>query len=101
MITETTSLKELKTYPAIKEIWPYLIYNNAGDGAGNLKDDSWTLSDINQKNPTWSAKDMAYGLNTILDLANEQKPFLYSVYDEKEVAEDPGKSICKAYVFPG
>ena len=100
MITETTCIKELKTYPVIKEIWPYLIYNNAGDGAGNLKDENWTLSDINQKNPTWSAKDMAYGLNTILDIANEQKPFLYSVYDEKEVAEDPKKACVKLMFFP-
>ena len=100
MITETTSLKELKTYPVMEEIWPYLIYNNSGDGAGNLADDSWTLSDIQQRNPTWSAKNMAYGLNAVLDLSNGQRPFLYSVYDGKEVAAEPEKACVKLMHFP-
>lgn len=100
MITETTTLRELKTYPAIGKIWPYLIYNNSGDGAGNLTNDSWTLMDIQQKNPTWSAKDIAYGLNTILDLEKEQKSFIYSVYDEKEVEADREKASVKLMFFP-
>lgn len=100
MITEATSLKELKMHPAMKEIWPYLIYNNAGDGAGNLKDDNLSLSGIQQKNPTWNASDMVYGLNTILNLAEARKPFLYSVYSEKERAEDSEKECVKLMFFP-
>lgn len=100
MITELTSLKELKIYPAIGKIWPYLIYNRSGDGAGNLLDDSWTLEDIQQKNPTWNAKDMAYGLNEILSLEKEYPEFLYPVYGEKAIADNPEKECVKLMFFP-
>lgn len=100
MITESTSIKEIKENSVIKEIWPYLIYNRAGDGAGKLSDDRWTLNDINEKNPTWRAKDIAFGLNTILEIAEERKTFIYSLYDEEEIEQDAEKADVKLIFFP-
>lgn len=100
MITENTSLWELKKIPAIRKIWKYLIYSKAGDGAGNLKDDQWTLKDIQRKNPTWKAIDMAYGLNVIWKNQKENMPFLYSVYGEEERKREPEKEDVKLLFFP-
>lgn len=67
MITVDTTVKEIKNDRVLKKIAHYLIYNTAEDGTEHLSDESRTLCDIQDKTPTWSAKDMAYGLNCIIE----------------------------------
>lgn len=67
MITVDTTVKEIKNDRVLKKIAHYLIYNTAEDGTEHLSDESRTLRDIQDKTPTWSAKDMAYGLNCIIE----------------------------------
>ena len=80
MITVDTTVKEIKNDRVLKKIAHYLIYNTAEDGTEHLSDESRTLRDIQDKTPTWSAKDMAYGLNCIIENGGEGKELLFDVY---------------------
>ena len=104
MITTATTLHDIKQDKILKEVWPYLIYNTTGDGAGNFVDDSLTLNDIQKKNPTWLADDMAYGLNTIIEMTEQLDgsgmSFLNSVYSDKEIADDSERACVKLMFFP-
>ena len=76
MITVDTTVKEIKNDRVLKKIAHYLIYNTAEDGTEHLSDESRTLRDIQDKTPTWSAKDMAYGLNCIIENGGDGKELL-------------------------
>lgn len=52
MISENSTIKEIKNDSILAKITPYLIYNTAMDGTENLSDDSITLRDIQKKTPT-------------------------------------------------
>ena len=80
MITVDTTVKEIKNDRVLKKIAHYLIYNTAEDGTEHLSDESRTLRDIQDKTPTWSAKDMAYGLNCIIENGGDGKELLFDVY---------------------
>ena len=58
MITENTKVEDLRKHKDLKTLFPYFIYNQVGDGAGNFKKDATCLKEIEQKNPTWAAEDM-------------------------------------------
>lgn len=100
MITVDTTVKEIKNDRVLKKIAHYLIYNTAGDGTEHLSDESRTLRDIQDKTPTWSAKDMAYGLNCIIENGGDGKELLFDVYGEAEIAKCPEKEHVKLIYFP-
>ena len=52
MITENTKVEDLRKHKDLKTLFPYFIYNQVGDGAGNFKKDATCLKEIEQKNPT-------------------------------------------------
>ena len=100
MITVDTTVKEIKNDRVLKKIAHYLIYNTAEDGTEHLSDESRTLRDIQDKTPTWSAKDMAYGLNCIIENGGDGKELLFDVYGEAEIAKCPEKEHVKLIYFP-
>lgn len=100
MITVDTTVKEIKNDRVLKKIAHYLIYNTAEDGTKHLSDESRTLRDIQDKTPTWSAKDMAYGLNCIIENGGDGKELLFDVYGEAEIAKCPEKEHVKLIYFP-
>ena len=85
MISENSTIKEIKNDSILTKIAPYLIYNTAMDGTENLYDDSITLRDIQKKTPTWSATDMAQGLNRIIENGKQGNQWLFQVYDLQEI----------------
>lgn len=100
MITVDTMVKEIRNEKVLKRIAPYLIYNTAGDGTEHLADENRTLRDIQKETPTWGAKDMAYGLNCIIENGVNRKELLFDVYSEAEIARCPEKEHVKLIYFP-
>ena len=100
MISENSTIKEIKNDSILTEIAPYLIYNTAMDGTENLSDDSSTLRDIQKKTPTWSATDMAYGLNRIIENGKRGNQLLFQVYSLQEITLCPEKQHVKLIYFP-
>ena len=92
MITVDTTVKEIKNDRVLKKIAHYLIYNTAEDGTEHLSDESRTLRDIQDKTPTWSAKDMAYGLTCIIENGGDGKELLFDVYGEPHGCGSPRSS---------
>lgn len=96
MITEQTKLREIYEMDCIKEAREYLIGNGTRLILENAED---TLAEFQKKNPTWYAKDVAYGMNRLISVAGEGK-FLFSVYTEEEIKNEPGKEAVKLFYFP-
>ena len=97
-ITECTSLNELQMRPEWESLIPYLVYSQNGLG-GNLKM-NMSLADIEKMHKTWSAKDMAYGLNRVAEILESGEKFAYPVYDAASVAEDTEKGDVQIFHFP-
>ena len=97
-ITECTSLNELQMRPEWESLIPYLVYSQNGLG-GNLKM-NMSLADIEKMHKTWSAKDMAYGLNRVAEILESGEKFAYPVYDAASVAEDTEKGDVQIFYFP-
>ena len=100
MITENTKVEDLRKHKDLKTLFPYFIYNQVGDGAGNFKKDATCLKEIEQKNPTWAAEDMVYGLRQLEQICASGGQVLFDVYDSKEVQESPDKECVKLIYFP-
>ena len=100
MISENSTIKEIKNDSILAKITPYLIYNTAMDGTENISDDSITLRDIQKKTPTWSATDMAYGLNRIIENGKQGNQLLFQVYNLQEITLYPEKQHVKLIYFP-
>lgn len=100
MITADSTIREIKNDSILNEIAPYLIYNTAMDGTENLSDDSITLRDIQKKTPTWSASDMAYGLNRIIENGKRGSQLLFQIYNRSEITLYPEKEHVKLIYFP-
>ena len=83
-----------------REMFSYLIYDQAKGGAGNFGSDSVTLSDIQTRNPTWEVRDMVYGLNRLKELSESGEKILYSVYDKELTMGCPQKEAVKLIFFP-
>lgn len=100
MFTTKTTYLDLKNNEIIGKLASYLIYNQVGDGAGNLVNDDVTLEDIQEKNPTWNAVDMAYGLNCILENGHNHYDIIFNVYSKEEIDENPELEDVKLIYFP-
>ncbi len=100
MFTIESTLGEIKAEFDGKGLMPYLIYNQEGNGAGNFFDENTTLGDIQQKNPSWNAADMAYGLNRLQHCCKEREQVLYNVYTPDEIVACPSKECVKIIFFP-
>lgn len=100
MITEKTTIAELQEQWLPRELFRYLVFNHAGDGAGNFAPKDKTLLDIQAKNPTWAAQDMAYGLNTLCENSKSYEHLQFSVYSEQEIAQSSDKADVKLIWFP-
>lgn len=96
MITEQTKLREIYEMDCIREAREYLIGNGTHLILENADD---TLAEFQKKNPTWYAKDVAYGMNRLVSVAGEGK-FLFSVYAEEDVKKEPEKEAVKLFYFP-
>ena len=95
MITVNTTFKEIREIENLKIVIPYLI----GNGESMLTPDK-TLADLQKASPTWAAVDMAYGLQRLQEIADTHQTYLYDVYSEKEISEEPGKANVKLIHFP-
>lgn len=100
MFNKNSTIQEIKENFYIKKIAPYLIYNLESDGAGNFVDNTRTLLDIQKTNITWSAEDMAYGLNRLVEIAKSGVEILHSVYVKEEVEKDNSLQDVKLIFFP-
>lgn len=97
MITPDSTILDIKRNEILSSIFPYFIFNKSGSSSGNILDDSVTLIDIERKNRTWSADDMAFGLNTLID-QNSHK-IAYKVYSESEISVSPDKDDVLLFYF--
>lgn len=97
-ITEETKLKAIYANNSLKKAKAYLMGNAETffQEHANL-----TLKELNDKSPTWYSKDMAYGLNRLVEIAEGEKTFLYPVYSQDEIEEEPDKKEVQLFHFPG
>ena len=97
-ITEQTTLGEIYNLPGLRASRDYLIGNGAAlfQTKGEI-----TLQQLNEKQPTWYVKDMIYGLNRLIEIAEKKKPYFFTVYSEEEMKEDANKQDVKLFHFPG
>lgn len=95
MITPNTTFKEIKEIENLNKVFPYLI----GNGEAMLTPDK-TLNDLQSASPTWSAVDMAYGLQRLKEIADTNETYLYDVYSKEEISQEPGKAQVKLIYFP-
>ena len=99
MFHTQSTIKEIREYFG-ENVFPYLLFDRSGNGAGNFKREGSTLLDIQRKNPTWNAADMVYGLNRLKTVCDSGKTILYSIYDEEEIRKDREKEMVKLIHFP-
>ena len=97
MITEQTKLIEIYEMEAIRQAREYLIGNGTRLILENKND---TLAEFQEKNPTWYAKDLAYGLNRLTAVASEEPEYFFSVYNREEIDREPEKEDVKLFYFP-
>ncbi|WP_433940448.1 alpha/beta hydrolase [Paenibacillus lautus] len=97
-ITEDTTLGTIYTKDSLKDAKSYLMGNAETyfQEHANL-----TLKELNTQSPTWYSKDMAYGLNRLVEIAEEEKTFLYQVYSQVEIEAEPDKKEVHLFHFPG
>lgn len=97
-ITENTTLKEIYSMPQLEKANLYLI----GKGETLFQEkENMTLKDLNIVQPTWYARDMAYGLNRLVQIAEWKEPYLYQVYSDEEIKKEPDKKDVQLFHFPG
>lgn len=97
-ITEETTLKAIYTKDSLQDAKAYLMGNAEGFFHEN---GTLTLKELNEKSPTWYSKDMAYGLNRLVEIAEGDSPFLYQVYSAEEIEAEPDKQGVHLFHFPG
>jgi len=97
-ITESTTLGEIYNLPCLSESKDYLI--GGGSYLFQASADA-TLTRVQKRMPTWYAGDMAYGLNRLTEIAESGKQYLFPVYSEQEMRDDPGKKDVRLFCFPG
>lgn len=97
-ITEKTALQEIYGCSLLEAAREYLI----GNGAKLFRTKgSATLLDINHEQPTWYAGDMAFGLNRLLEISENEKTYIHSVYTPEEMEKEPDKKDVCLFHFPG
>lgn len=94
MITKDTPMGEIRKLTGMEEVFPFLV------GGWDEISPEVTLISIEKEHPTWSAEDMAYGLNRLAEIAVSGERYVFSVYGEKDIAEDSKKKNVKLVYFP-
>lgn len=92
-----SKIKELYTIEALKEVAPYFWGQNPEEIQTKMLEMNW--NDLNQRDPAWAFEDFKYGLERLLELAEQQK-VLFDVYTEEEIRLDSYKEVVKLLYMP-
>lgn len=98
VVSVVTKIQDILNEESILEAQPYIIGNGEEffKTLGNV-----TLEGLNHQQPTWNAKDMAYGLNRLIEVAKSTEKYLYRVYSREEIEKEPDKKDVQLFHFPG
>ena len=95
-MTADIPLKRFMEEPVTAQVLPYLI----GNGDELFEIPGITLHEIQERQNSWNAEDMAYGLNRLLEVASTEKKYVYSIYTAEEIHEKPARSSGQIIWFP-
>jgi len=98
IVNVATKIQDILNEESILEAQPYIIGNGEEffKTLGNV-----TLEGLNHQQPTWNARDMAYGLNRLIEVAKSTEKYLYRVYSREEIEKEPDKKDVHLFHFPG
>ncbi|MHA9737927.1 serine hydrolase [Robinsoniella peoriensis] len=96
-ITPETRLSEINCATVFSEAKGHFI--GGGEAFFEGEAGQMTLSQLQQKNPTWNCGDMIYGLERLQQVAWGHNQYLYPVYPEEAVQQNPELGqVCLFYL---
>lgn len=97
-ITVDTSFDKIKQIPELAAAAPYF----SGRRDGQVKDEEGkSARDLNALYKTWNPESIIYGISALRQVASAGEPYVFSVYNEQEVKDDPSLKDVKLIRFPG
>lgn len=96
-ITPETRLSEINCSTVFSEAKGHFI--GGGEAFFDGEAGQMTLRQLQQKNPTWNCRDMIYGLERLQQVAQSQKQYIYPVYQEAAIRQNPELGqVCLFYL---
>ena len=100
MIDVDIKLKDIFALEAFKDVKDHIVGGGADYFCGETGE--LTLRELQcKKQPTWDARDMAYGLNRLNEIAASRREYVFSPYSEEEMLRDGDKKRTGIVWFPG
>lgn len=100
MIDVDIKLKDIYALEAFKDVKDHIVGGGADYFCGETGE--LTLRELQcKKQPTWDARDMAYGLNRLNEIAASGREYVFSPYSEEEILRDGDKKRTGIVWFPG
>lgn len=95
-INEKTTLRELSLSPEYKQIGRDLLTG----GTFYSEDIDDTLEDLHRKHPHWAIPEMYIALDRLAELEKSGEKYVFELYTEEEIEEDPDKEEVKVVYMP-
>lgn len=98
MITRDMQVNDAKKISELRAAAPFF----QGRRDGERKDeDGRTFEELNKLFSTWNPDSMIYGLNRLKEIGATKKQYVYPVYSEDEINNDPSRKEVNLIHFPG
>lgn len=97
-ITKDTKLNDINNAPEFSQASGHLISGGMDMFSGEAGE--LTLEELQQKNPTWNHNDMIYGLERLQEVSGKGAQYVYPVYTEEEVNNDPHLGQVRLFYLP-
>jgi len=95
--TKDTKLRDINDAPELSPAKGHLI--SGGDFFAG-ENGELTLSELQEKNPTWYAGDIIYGLERLRQTAESREQYVYPVYSAEEVDHMPRLGSVRLIFLP-
>ena len=95
-ITKNTKVKEVFNSPVFESVKDQIM--TAADFLS--ENGELTFEELERKYPTWYHDDMIYGLNRLQDAITSGNEYVFSVYSEAEIKNNPRLSSVKLIYLP-
>lgn len=97
-IAKDTQLRDIHNSLEFSQARGHLI--SGGTDMLGGEDGELTLEELQRKNPTWNHRDMIYGLERLQDVSSQLDQYVYPVYADQEIKQDPHLGQAHLFYLP-